>query len=546
MAKETCIVMAQLKLLVGDLEGNTTKLIAAAQEASQRDQARLIVFSELAVTAYPPEDLLLHQNFLKQVDIQIERLCQATQDIGIIVGAPRQHAGHLYNAALYLEDGKIQAEHFKTELPNYSVFDEKRYFTAGLEPCVIDIDGLHIAIAICEDLWQPNVVQQLQSNHAVDIVVHINASPFYMDKSERRLEALRACTAKLHKPILYVNQVGGQDELVFDGSSCVLDADGQLLWRAPSFQEGLYPCSVALKDSKVSFNRLPSEEHSPQHRSQEAMVWQALCLGLSDYIEKNKFAGVVIGLSGGIDSALTLALAVDALGNDRVTAVMLPSRYTSDMSLEDSNTLTATLGVKLIDLPIDGCFDMMLKQLEVIFGDATADVTEENLQARIRGVFLMALSNKFNWAVLATGNKSEFALGYATLYGDMVGAFAPIKDVTKTLVYRLARHYNCVGGKIPQRILTRPPSAELAPNQLDEDTLPPYALLDPIVEYFMQNRACPDTSTQEFDAKLVEQITHRMLQYEYKRRQSPLGIKITDNAFGKDWRYLISANYTDI
>lgn len=548
MKKNLCFAIGQFNFVVGDIAGNTARILAAAQEAQRKHAARLIVFPELAMTAYPPEDWLFHKHFLEQVQAQQARLCEASRDIAIIVGSPQQRNGRLYNSALYFDQGHLQAVYDKIALPNYSVFDEKRYFAAGEHPCVVELEGLRLGIVICEDLWDTAVVEEIQANAKqqqtkMDLLVHINASPFYLGKNTQRLNRLRVCAQQLQTPVLYVNQVGGQDELVFDGASCLMDATGRLVLETEPFQEGIY--SFQLTQDRVLNDPVllrPTSPNSQVQLSDESLLWKALCLGLGDYVQKNHFAGVVIGLSGGVDSAVTLALAVDALGAERVRAVMMPSRYTAAMSIEDAQAMASNFGVELIDLPIEPAFERMLEQLQPVFGAQETDTTEENIQARIRGVFLMALSNKFNWAVLATSNKSEVALGYSTLYGDMVGAFAPLKDLTKTWVYRLARHCNSLFEKIPQRVLTRPPSAELAPDQCDQDSLPPYEQIDPILEYFMDHRLQGQDAGQ-FDAQVFAQVINRVLQYEYKRRQAPLGIKVTRNAFGKDWRYPVSSGY---
>ena len=536
------IVMAQLNLLVGDVLGNTQQVLDAAVYARDKLQAQAILFSELALTGYPPEDLLLRPGLHMHVLAALERIKQQVNGIHIIVGHPQQGTGGLYNAASVIRDGRILATAYKQHLPNYSVFDEKRYFTPGADPCVVDIGGIACGITICEDIWSPGPVQQAQAAGA-QCILNINASPFHAGKGDEREAVVRDRVREVALPLIYVNQVGGQDELVFDGESFVMDAQGCVTQRAPSCLTGLYPVDLDFGDAV----RPVAAECVPRLDA-VASVYQVLVLGVRDYIQKNGFTGAVIGLSGGIDSALTLAIAVDAIGAEQVEAVMMPSRYTADMSLEDARAEALELGVAYRVIPIEGAFKAFLAALEDEFAGMPADVTEENIQARSRGVILMAISNKLGKILLTTGNKSEVAVGYATLYGDMAGGFAPIKDCPKTLVYKLAEYRNSLvdaeNEVIPRRVIERAPSAELRPDQKDEDSLPPYSVLDAILErYVEQDRAPEEIVAEGFDAAIVRRVVWLVDRNEYKRRQAPPGVRITRRAFGRDRRYPITSGY---
>ncbi|OBS09034.1 NAD+ synthase [Acidihalobacter prosperus] len=528
------IALAQCNPLVGDVEGNARMILEQVRTARERLDAQLIVFPELALTGYPPEDLLLRPSLHVQVETALAAMAPLIDDCHVVIGVPYRDEIGLRNGAVMLGGGREIARYAKRCLPNYSVFDEKRYFVEGTSPCVVQVDGVAVGLTVCEDIWFPEPARS-SVDAGAQLLVNINASPFHASKYDERMATLRQRVVETGVPLVYVNQVGGQDELLFDGQSLVLDATGELVLRAPSFETGLYPVSPG--EAAALAVMAPQE-------GLEADAYRALVLGVRDYVRKNGFPGVVIGLSGGIDSALTLAIAVDALGAEDVLAVMMPSRYTASMSLEDARIQCANLGVKALEIPIERPFQAFLGVLDPLLAGRPPDTTEENLQARCRGVILMAISNKTGRMVLTTGNKSEMAVGYATLYGDMAGGFAPLKDVPKTLVYRLAAWCNRDRAAIPERVLTRPPSAELAPEQKDSDSLPPYEVLDPILEYFVER----DWSVGEivaagYDREVVERVVGLVLRNEYKRRQAPPGVRISSRAFGKDRRYPITSGY---
>ncbi len=532
------VVMAQLNFLVGDIKGNTDKIIAAALDARDRLRADVIVFPELTVTGYPPEDLLLRPGFVRQVEPAVQRLRTEIQGIVAVIGYPAATQEGLRNAAAAVGDGAIHAVYYKQLLPNYSVFDEKRYFVAGAEPAVATIKGVRVGITICEDVWRPGPVRQAAAAGA-QVLLNLNASPFHAGKGQSRLEALRQRVAECGRPIVYVNLVGGQDELVFDGGSMVVNGRGALIQRAPFCAEGLYP---------VDFTVGPVVEPIPgamaEEPDEEEAIYRAIVLGVRDYVSKNGFPGVVLGLSGGIDSALVLAIAVDALGAERVEAVLMPSRYTADMSNTDAEAEARALGVKYRLMPIEPAFQSFLGILQPVLAGLPPDSTEENIQARCRGVLLMAISNKTGKMVLTTGNKSETAVGYSTLYGDMAGGFAPIKDVLKTMVYRLAAWRNRQAPVIPQRVIDRPPSAELRPDQTDQDSLPPYEVLDAILRgYVEEDRSVEEVIAAGFDRATVERVARLVIVNEYKRRQAAPGVRITPRAFGRDRRYPITSGF---
>ncbi len=536
---ELRIVMAQINTLVGDVDGNSDKIIAAASRARDEFGADAILFPELALCGYPPEDLLLRPGLALRVVHGLERIKRAVQGIDVIVGYPRRATGGLYNAASLLRDGRVIDTYHKQHLPNYSVFDEKRYFKRGDSPCVVEIKGLPVAIVICEDVWLPQPLQQARDAGA-RLVLILNASPYRIDKGREREEVLRQRVQESGLPALYVNLVGGQDELVFDGESFVINGQGEVTRRAPAFQEGLYPVELDFTEESVT----PRTGTCAPLMSEEASVYQALVLGVRDYVEKNGFPGVVIGLSGGIDSALTLAVAVDALGAERVEAVMMPSRYTRDISVEDAQRQAQTLGVEYRVISIEKVYQSFLESLAEEFAGTRPDTTEENIQARCRGVILMAISNKRHKMVLTTGNKSEMAVGYATLYGDMAGGFDVLKDVPKTLVFRLAEYRNSIGEVIPCRVIERPPSAELAPDQQDTDSLPPYPVLDGILELYVERDKCiEDIVAAGYDEEIVRRVVRMVDRNEYKRRQAPPGVRVTRRAFGRDRRYPITSGY---
>jgi NAD+ synthase (glutamine-hydrolysing) len=541
MARALRLVIAQQDFLVGDVAGNVERVINAARDARDRLQAQAIVFPELTLTGYPPEDLLLRLHLYRQVEAGLERLKNAVPGISIVVGHPWRVDDKVYNAASVIQDGRIGATYFKQLLPNYSVFDEKRYFAAGSDACVVSIDGVPVGITICEDVWQAQPVSQCATAGARLILV-LNASPYHIQKGEERERLIQQRVRECRVPMVYVNLVGGQDELVFDGDSFVVDGSGRITQRCPAFTDGLFVVDFALRDGVPT----PAQQALPPAPGLEEEVYNALVRGVRDYVGKNRFPGVAIGLSGGIDSALTLCIAVDAFGPDKVEALMMPSRFTAAMSLEDAASQARTLGVAYRVIPIDPLFDAFLAALKDEFQGRARDVTEENLQARIRGTLLMAVSNKTGKMVLTTGNKSEMAVGYATLYGDMAGGYGAIKDVYKTLVYRLAEFRNRAGEVIPRRVIERAPSAELAPDQRDIDSLPPYDVLDAVLERYVEHDRSPDEIVAAgFDAAIVRRVVAMVDRNEYKRRQAVPGVRITRRAFGRDRRYPITSGYKE-
>ena len=530
------IVMAQLDFLVGAIDANAERILAACAEARDGLAADVVVFPELALTGYPPEDLLLRPHFIEQINTAVARLRNEVRGITAVIGYPLQENAMLYNAAAVMQSGEIVGLYRKQHLPNYNVFDEKRYFSPGDAACVVRVGDIPLGITICEDIWVPGPARQARDAGAA-ILVNINASPFHAGKRDEREQILAQRARDNELPVIYVNLVGGQDELVFDGGSLVVERGGKVTQHAPACCEGLYPVDFRDHCQPVPATCAPV-------LSTEAAVYDVLVLGVRDYINKNGFGGAVIGLSGGIDSALTLAIAVDAIGADRVAAVMMPSRYTADMSNEDARAEADLLGVDCHEISIEAPFSSFLEVLAGTFQGTEPDTTEENIQARCRGTILMALSNKQHRILLTTGNKSEMSVGYATLYGDMAGGYAPIKDVPKLLVYRLAEYRNSLGRVIPQRVIERPPSAELAPDQADADSLPPYALLDPILErYIEQDQGVEQIIAAGFDAAVVRRVAALVDRNEYKRRQAPPGVRITQRAFGRDRRYPLTSGY---
>ena len=541
MADSLRLVIAQLNLLVGDVAGNTERVIAAAKQARDALKAHAIVFPELALTSYPPEDLLLRPALMQQVEESLRRIEHEALGIDVILGHPLTEHGQLFNAASLLRDGRVHATYRKQLLPNYSVFDEKRYFTPGNDACVVEIGGIPVGLSICEDIWQPEPVRQ-----AVDagarLLLSLNASPYHMEKNREREAIALARTQETGVPLVYVNLVGGQDELVFDGASFVTGAQGAVTQRCPAFEEGLYLVVVEHKNDKVA----PKPQPLLPISSLEEEIYRALVLGVRDYVNKNNFPGVAIGLSGGIDSALTLCIAVDALGAEHVEALMMPSRFTSTMSQEDAAAQAKAMGVTYRSISIEPMFEAFMTQLKDEFKGRAGDVTEENIQARIRGTLLMAVSNKTGKMVLTTGNKSEMAVGYATLYGDMAGGYGAIKDVLKTMVYRLAEYRHRIQPVIPRRVIERAPSAELAPDQKDSDSLPPYDVLDPILERYVEMDQSPQAIIAAgFDAATVRRVVVMVDRNEYKRRQAAPGVRVTRRAFGSDRRYPITSGYKE-
>lgn len=534
------VAVAQLNARLADLAGNAEALLAAAIEA-HRQGAQVLLTAELSLCAYPPEDLLLRPDFYRacarELDVLSQRLAASVPGMAVVVGYPEADEGLYFNSAAVLQDGRRIANYRKQCLPNSEVFDEVRYFTPGRETVVFDVAGVRCGLAICEDVWQSGVVEDAAVAGA-DVALVLNASPFHAGKGREREDVVRHRVVNARIPVVYANLVGGQDELVFDGGSFVMDANGVVVARLPQFEEAIQ--TVELEGERVSAGQMCAP------LSEEAEVYQALVLGVRDYVGKNGFPGALIGLSGGIDSALTVCIAVDALGADKVRAVMLQSPYTAQMSLDDSRALVAALNVRYDEIPIASAMAVYEQLLADQFVGLPIDTTEENLQARIRGTLLMALSNKTGSIVLTTGNKSEMAVGYATLYGDMAGGFAVIKDVYKTLVWRLSRYRNQISPVIPENIITRPPSAELRPDQTDQDSLPPYEILDAIVQGYMEEHRSPK---EMIAAGLPEEAVRRVLRLlriaEYKRRQAPPGVRVTRRAFGKDWRYPVTNRYLD-
>jgi len=535
-----CLVMGQINPVVGDVAGNVKKIIAVAEQARDELNADLVVFPELTLTGYPPEDLLLRPGLIKRVEKGLKKLKKKINGVAVLVGHTSGIAGEeLYNAASLIADGECLGTYYKHHLPNYSVFDEKRYFVEGRESCVVDYKGIKFGITICEDIWFTEPVSQA-ADAGAEIILNLNASPFQQGKWQLREAEVRQRVLETGLPIVYVNQVGGQDELVFDGCSFALDIKGEKVVRAPAWQTSLHP----IKLSHDADNSLILQGEMAEKETEIAMVYHALVIGLRDYVDKNHFPSVVIGLSGGIDSALTLALAVDALGAERVKTVMMPSKYTAQMSLDDAEEMALGLSVGHSVIEIDGLFEQFLDSLSEQFAGKPVDTAEENIQARVRGVLLMAISNKTGAMVLSTGNKSEMAVGYSTLYGDMAGGFSPLKDVYKTLVYQLSEYRNTVSAIIPRRIITRPPSAELAHDQCDQDSLPPYDVLDLLLERYIAEDWCFEELLEAGgDAEMLARVVKMVDRNEYKRRQAAPGIRITNRAFGRDRRYPITSSY---
>jgi len=569
------VSMAQLNAKVGDLERNVEKAIEAIKLAEMR-KADILLLPELFITGYPPEDLILKPPFLKDNIRALEEVAKFTKgkNVTVVVGFIDVD-DDAYNSAGILRDGKIVARYRKMFLPNYSVFDEQRYFKAGKSPMILDFEGIKIGVTICEDIWHPyGPMGDLVFSEGAQLILNISASPYFVGKRDLRKKYIGMKAFDFHVPIVYLNLVGGQDEIVFDGTSFVVDADGDVICELEAFEEDFVTMDISVEDS------LRANLHDPRRRQgmirgnpveiikmgklsdkneklegkiagnicREEEMLRALVLGTRDYIRKNGFKKVVVGLSGGIDSSLVAAIAVEALGKENVVGVLMPSMYTSRESVEDATELAKNLGIKTFTIPITNVFQSYLEALKDVFKDTEPDVTEENIQARIRGNYLMALSNKFGWIVLTTGNKSEMATGYTTLYGDMAGGFAVLKDVYKTDVYRIARWINEKKGReiIPQRIFEKPPSAELKPDQTDQEKLPPYDILDKILKLYVEEDRSTDEIVKEgFPKELVESIIKMVDSNEYKRRQAPPGIKITKRAFGKDRRMPITNGYKD-
>jgi NAD+ synthase (glutamine-hydrolysing) len=534
------ILMAQMNTLVGDFEGNTQKVIEAITAAESEYEAPVVVCPELTLCGYPPEDLLLRSSISLRVKQSLDAICSAMNGSAyLVIGYPLREDGVLYNVAGVLHRGKIIAQYRKQCLPNYEVFDEKRYFAAGDQPCVVVIEGIAVGLSICEDIWESAPTLQA-ANAGAQLLLNINSSPYHQGKRLERWNTVSARAKEAHIPIVYVNQVGGQDELVFDGGSFAVTADGNVVSAAPGFEEGIY-------ELQLDFNVQPAQiaGPAPSVPLQELQAtWQALVMGVRDYVNKNRFRGVVLGLSGGVDSALTMAVAVAALGPERVEAIMMPFRYTSQMSVEDAAEQARVQGVTHKVISIEPIYEAFMASLEAEFAGTKPDTTEENLQARCRGVLLMSISNKKGYLVLTTGNKSEMAVGYSTLYGDMAGGFDVLKDVPKTLVFELCHYRNSLGPCIPQRVIDRPPSAELAPDQKDEDSLPPYDILDRILAlYIEQDYSAEAIIATGMDREQVNKVLRLVDINEYKRRQAPIGVRITRRGFGRDRRYPITSGW---
>ena len=531
------IALAQINTLVGDIPGNIQRIIDCGQRGIAA-QADVVVFPELTLTGYPPEDLLLRPS----IDVRIERALAELQAVNLpitlIVGYPKRINNELFNMAGVISHGKLVAEYAKQCLPNYQVFDEKRYFVAGNQPCIVNIKGVPAAISICEDIWHPEPMAKARAAGA-QLMLNLNASPYHQGKQVEREAVVAQRAQEGNMPVAYVNLVGGQDELVFDGGSVLIDASGKTCFRAPAYSEGLFTARVNI-GNKLSVDE---QNKDPIPDNLEA-VYQALVLGMRDYVNKNRFKGVVLGLSGGIDSALTLAMAVDALGAERVEAVMMPFLYTSDLSKDDAAEQARRMGVRYSSISIEPMYNAFMMQLAGEFEGTKRDTTEENLQARCRGVLLMAISNKKGYLVLTTGNKSEMAVGYSTLYGDMAGGFDALKDVPKTLVFALAKYRNTLGDVIPATVISRPPSAELAPDQKDEDSLPPYDILDQILYWYVEQDFSAEAIIDKgFMRDQVERVVRLVDINEYKRRQAPVGIRISQRGFGRDRRYPITSGW---
>jgi len=532
------IALAQINLLVGGIQANKAKIIQTSEHARDKQAADLIIFPELSITGYPPEDLLLRPDFIVEAKQAVLDIAKAVEGIDIIVGFPEQDGADLYNSAAVLRDGAILTRYRKNALPNFGVFDEQRYFKSAQQCCFFEVKNTTIAITICEDIWQKGLVDKNVQGGA-DLIVTLNASPFHAGKIHQREDIVCQQAKEAAVPLVYVNAIGGQDELIFDGASFVVDSQGEVVFRAEEFEEQM---------AVVEFKRnQPIKNTCAPLYSEISSEYKALVLGVRDYVHKNGFKGAILGLSGGIDSALVLAVAVDALGADQVEGVLMPSKYTQDMSNEDAVLEAQALGAKYHSIAIEPAVSAFTGMLADVFAGSKRDATEENIQARCRGVLLMAMSNKQGKLLLTTGNKSEMSVGYATLYGDMAGGFAPIKDVPKLLVYQLAEYRNTLSQVIPQRVITRPPSAELAPDQIDEDSLPAYSILDPILEmYVEQDKSASDIHAAGYDMEDINRAISLVDRNEYKRRQAPPGIRITPRAFGRDRRYPITSGYRGV
>jgi NAD+ synthase (glutamine-hydrolysing) len=543
MNKDIKFAIAQINLCVGDITGNTNLIIENIRRAKEQLHADIIIFPELAITSYPPEDLLLRPALHSQIKNSLNDICNTSDGVDVIISYPLLLEDKLYNSCSLVRDGEIKETYHKHLLPNYGVFDEKRYFEPGNETTLFDLHGVLTALSICEDIWEERSCQKAKDAGA-KLMININASPYHSEKMHIREKLLKSRVQESGLDIIYTNLVGGQDELVFDGDSMAVNNKGKTVFRAPQFEEGLY--LVRYSETLKNKFSVPGN-FTYKALSEEESIYKALVLGVKDYVYKNGFKGAIIGLSGGIDSALTLCIAVDALGADNVEVLIMPSQYTASMSNEDAQLQAENLGISFNIIPISEPCAAFNKILELRFKNLPADTTEENIQARCRGILLMALSNKTGELVLATGNKSEMSVGYSTLYGDMAGGFAPLKDITKEMVFKLANWINEKQQIIPQRVIDRPPSAELREDQKDEDTLPPYEIIDPILERYIELDQSPSEIIQSgFDAEIVKQIVSLVDRNEYKRRQAAPGVRISKRAFGRDRRYPITSAYKEI
>ncbi|WP_457601265.1 NAD+ synthase [Hydrogenivirga sp.] len=555
------VSVAQINPVVGDIEGNLKKIESVVKECA--DVSHVVVFPELAVSGYLPEDLLLRLDFVKRCMDAVEELARRTENLDtlLVVGTP-YYERDLFNSLVILYKGKVLGVYHKGRLPNYSVFDEKRYFREGEEPLLVELNGVRLGFSVCEDIWYPDHLERLAVLSGAEVIVNINASPYHIGKHEFREGFVRARAEDNICFVLYANLVGGHDELVFDGRSMVIDPLGKVVGRAKAFEEDILTMSIEVE--RVRRRRLldlrwrnASREIEPYPVSArldlpekpyvearveespkgEEETYRALVVGTHDYVVKNGFEKVVIGLSGGIDSSLTACVATDALGADRVLGVFMPTRFSSEESYEDAKGLAENLGIEFHTIPVDGVYESYRSELLPVLGKMEFDTADENIQARIRANVLFYISNKLGHMVLSTSNKSESAVGYTTIYGDMAGGFAPLKDVYKTLVYKLARYRNSLSPVIPDRVFEKPPSAELRPDQTDQDTLPPYELLDRILKLYLEENVPPEEIVERgFDREVVRRVVRMVRLAEYKRKQAPIGIKITPRAFGKDWR----------
>ena len=539
MSSEINIGLAQINVVVGAIENNVDRIIEFAERARDEMHCDLLVCAELVLTGYPPEDLLMRPGFNSRVREQLTRLCESVSGIDLIVGYPKKTEQGLFNIGALIVDGKIVEEYAKIKLPNYAVFDEKRYFEAGDQSCVFAYKGIQLGLTVCEDIWHDGPVEDAVAAGA-QAILNINGSPYHSNKIIERNDIVCGKAKKVNVPVVYVNQVGGQDELVFDGASFAVDANGDVIHQMVSFEESLSVVTLSSKEGEVA---IKGTEMVPEMAYLES-IYNALVMGVGDYVRKNGFKKVVIGLSGGIDSAITATIAVDALGAENVDVIMMPFRYTSDISKHDAHEEAEALGINYHVVSIEPMYDAFVQQLSPLFEGREEDTTEENIQARCRGLILMAFSNKTGAMVLTTGNKSEMSVGYATLYGDMVGGYNAIKDVPKILVYELAKYRNTISQVIPERVITREPSAELRPDQIDSDSLPPYEILDPILELYVEDDCPPaDIVAKGYAPEYVSQVIRMVDRNEYKRRQAAPGVRITKRAFGRDRRYPITSGF---